>query len=77
MHVLDTIEDFLYLLGMKSCMYAAIENHQFFTKNMSLSGLPKLLRISVKLVHKCYLGMYCTVFTEVLNNFGRSNDDMV
>ena len=25
-------------------------------------------------IHKCYL---CTGFTEVLDNFGRSNDDMV
>ena len=34
---------------------------------MPSSDLPKLLRTSVKPVHKCYL---CTGFTEVLNNSG-------
>ena len=52
--------------------YADIGNHHFFT--MSLSDLPKLSRTSVKLVRKCYL---CTGFTEVLNNFGRSDNEMV
>ena len=47
--------------------YADIGNHHFFTIPMSLSELPKLLRSSVKPVHK----------TEDLNNFGRSDDDMV
>ena len=41
---------------------------------MSLSDLLKLLMTSVKPVHKRYL---CTGFTEVLDNFGRSDDDMV
>ena len=41
---------------------------------MSSSDLSKLLRTSIKPVHKCYLW---TGFTEVLNNFGRSDDDMI
>ena len=41
---------------------------------MSLSDLPKLLRTPVKPVHKCYL---CTGFKEVLNNFGRSDNDKI
>ena len=39
---------------------------------MPSSDLQKLLRTSVKPVHKYYL---CTGFTEVLNNFDRSGDD--
>ena len=54
--------------------YAAIENHHFFTFTMSSSDLSKLSRTSVKSVHKFYL---CTGFTEVLNNFGISDDDMI
>ena len=41
---------------------------------MSLSDLPKLLRTSVKPVHKRYP---CTGFKEVLNNFGGSDDEMI
>ena len=41
---------------------------------MSSSALLKLLRTSVKPVHKCYL---YPGFTEDLNNFGRSDDDMI
>ena len=41
---------------------------------MSLSDLPKLLRTSVKPLHKYYL---CTGFTEVLNNFGKSDNDLI
>ena len=40
---------------------------------MSLPELPKLLRTSAEPVHKCYLS---TGFTEVLNNFGRSDDEI-
>ena len=48
---------------------AAMGNHHF-----SLKPTRIILRTSVKLVHKCYL---CTGFTEVLNNFGRSDNGLV
>ena len=41
---------------------------------MSSSDLPKLLRTPIKTVHRPYL---CTGLKEVLNNFGRSDDNMI
>ena len=56
--------------------YAAIRNHHFFTISCHRQTYQnyKGLWTSVKPVHKCYL---CTGFTEALNSFGTSNDDMV
>jgi hypothetical protein len=64
-----------------------------FSLNLGISDLPKLLRTSVKPVHKYYLCTgfadvlnnfkpvhkyyLCTGFADVLNNFGRSGDDMI
>ena len=50
--------------------YAAIGDHNFFT----IPCHRQTYLSSVKPVQKCYL---CTDFTEVLNNFDRSDDDMV
>ena len=41
---------------------------------MPASDLPKFSTISVKSVHKCYL---FTGFTEVVENIGRSDNDMI
>ena len=54
--------------------FTAIGNHHFFHYTISSSYLRELLRTFVKSVNKCQL---CTGLTEVLNNFGRSDDDMV
>ena len=53
-------------------IYGAIGNHNFFPK-LCHHQLPKLLRTSVKPV---FIQHLCTGFTEVLNNFGKSDDDM-
>ena len=55
--------------------YAANENHHFVHSSMSSSDLPRLLRASVKPVHRKQL---CTSFTEVINNnnSGRSDSDI-
>ena len=53
--------------------YADLGNHHFFHYIPS-SDIPKLLRSFAKPVHKCFL---CTGLTEVLANFGRSDNDMV
>ena len=72
--ILDTIQDFLCELGIKPRMQIEEIIIFFATYTMTSSNVPKLLRSSVKPVHKCFL---CTGFTEVLNNFGRSDDDAV
>ena len=41
---------------------------------MSSSDVPKFSTTSVKPVHKYYL---CTDFAKVVDNFGRSDDDMI
>ena len=69
---LETIQDFLCTLGMKPHMH--LVEITFFSLNHASPDLPKLLRTSLKPVHKYYL---CTGFTKVLNNFGRSDDDMI
>ena len=57
---------FFVRVGHETTYAAIIGNHNFF--NIPSSDLPKLLKTSVKPVH--------TGFTEVLNNIGRSDDDM-
>ena len=48
-----TTQDFLWELGMKPRKYAGIENHHLFTLfAMPLSDLPKLLKTSLKPVHR-------------------------
>ena len=56
---------YLILVPFKSIYFRSLYYETPCT--MKLSDLPRLL----KPVHKCYL---CTGFTEVLNNFGRSDD---
>ena len=74
MYVIDTIQDLLCKLGMKPHMH--LSETSIFSLNhvIVMSDLPKLLSTSVKPVHKYYL---CTGFIEVLNNFGRSDNDMI
>ena len=54
--------------------YVDIGNHHFFTIPVTIVRATKIIKESVKPVHECYL---CTGFTEALNNFGSSDDDMV
>ena len=56
----DTIQDFLWNLGMKPHKYAFSRNKHFFTKSCH-----------------CQTYYLCTGFTEVLDNFDRSSDDMI
>ena len=63
---LDTIQDLLCKLGMKPCM----QLQDIIIFSLTSSDLPKLLRTSVKPVHRQHL---CTGF----NNLGRSDNFMV
>ena len=70
---LDTFTDVLIELGIKTCTH--LLEVSIFSLNQVIVRPTEIIKdLSVKPVHKHYL---CTGFKEVLNNFGRSADDMI
>ena len=63
LHNLDTIQDFMCKLGIKLGLDQ--------TMYAAIGNYPFFNKTSA---HKCYL---CAGFTEVFDNFGRSDEDMV
>ena len=61
--IVKSVQDFLIKLDLKPCMY--LVETSIFSLNRFIIRPTKLLRTSVKPVHKYYL----YTFTEVLNNF--------